>query len=93
MRNFKQVVEDFGWPRIIIFLFLVALFIGAPFVHVRMDSSLSDVINRFGQNAIFVLAMRRRGSEPRMASSALREQSSEHRIRSSVLPPCEIFGI
>ena len=57
MRNFKQVVEDFGWPRIIIFLFLVALFIGAPFVHVRMDSSLSDVINRFGQNAIFVLAM------------------------------------
>ena len=57
MRSFKKMVEDFGWPRIIIFLFLVALFIGAPFVHVRMDSSLSDVINRFGQNAIFVLAM------------------------------------
>jgi simple sugar transport system permease protein len=57
MRNLKQFVTDLGWPRIIIFLFLVALFIGAPFVHVRLDSSLSDVINRFGQNGVFVLAM------------------------------------
>jgi simple sugar transport system permease protein len=57
MRSFKKAVEDFGWPRIIIFFFLIALFIAAPFVRVRMDSSLGDVFNRFGQNAIFVLAM------------------------------------
>jgi len=57
MRSPKQMVEDFGWPRIIIFLFLVALFIAAPLVKVRIDASLSDVLNRFGQNAIFVLAM------------------------------------
>jgi simple sugar transport system permease protein len=57
MRSFRKAVEDFGWPRIIIFFFLIALFIAAPFVRVRMDSSLADVFNRFGQNAIFVLAM------------------------------------
>ncbi len=29
----------------------------APFVRVRIDASISDVLNRFGQNAIMVLAM------------------------------------
>lgn len=53
----KQFVTDFGWPRIIIFIFLVALFIAAPFVGVRIDASISDVLNRFGQNMLFVLAM------------------------------------
>ncbi len=57
MRNIKQLAADFGWPRIIIFFFLVALFIAAPFVGVRLDASVSDVFNRFGQNAVFVLAM------------------------------------
>ena len=57
MRKLKTMVQDFGWPRIIIFFFLVALFIAAPFVKVRIDSSIGDVFNRFGQNAIFVLAM------------------------------------
>ncbi len=57
MDKFKQFVTDFGWPRIIIFFFLVSLFIAAPFVGVRIDASLSDVINRFGQNGLFVLAM------------------------------------
>jgi simple sugar transport system permease protein len=57
VRNIKQLAADFGWPRIIIFFFLVALFIAAPFVGVRLDASVSDVFNRFGQNAVFVLAM------------------------------------
>lgn len=57
MRNIKEFVTDFGWPRIIIFFFLVALFVAAPFVDVRLDASISDVFNRFGQNAVFVLAM------------------------------------
>lgn len=48
---------DFGWPRIIIALFLVGLFVAAPFVGVPLDTSVSDVLNRFGQNAILVLAM------------------------------------
>jgi simple sugar transport system permease protein len=57
MRNLKTFIQDFGWPRIIIFFFLVGLFIMAPFVRVRLDASISDVLNRFGQNAIMVLAM------------------------------------
>ena len=50
MRNIKEFAADFGWPRIIIFFFLVALFVAAPFVGVRLDASISDVLNRFGQN-------------------------------------------
>lgn len=57
MRNIKEFVTDFGWPRIIIFLFLVVLFIVAPFVGVSISRSLSDTLNRFGQNAILVLAL------------------------------------
>ena len=57
MPKIKEFVADFGWPRIIIFFFLAALFVAAPFVNVRLDASLSDVINRFGQNAVFVLAL------------------------------------
>ena len=53
----RRFAADFGWPRIIIFLFLVALFFAAPAVGVRVDASLSDVFNRFGQNAFFVLAL------------------------------------
>jgi simple sugar transport system permease protein len=57
VRRFNQIVTDFGWPRIIIFIFLVLLFFAAPLVGVSVPSSFSDVFNRFGQNAIFVLAL------------------------------------
>ena len=57
MRNLKTFIQDFGWPRVIIFLFLVSLFVLAPFVGVRLDASFSDVLNRFGQYAILVLAL------------------------------------
>ena len=53
----KGFVEDFGWPRIIIFIFLVALLAMAPFVGVRLDASISDILARFGRNAIYVLAL------------------------------------
>jgi simple sugar transport system permease protein len=57
VRKIKEFAVDFGWPRIIIFLFLVGLFVGAPFVGVSISTSFSDVFNRFGQNAILVLAL------------------------------------
>ncbi len=57
MRDLKTFIQDFGWPRIIIFFFLISLFIMAPFVGVRLDASISDVLNRFGQYAILVLAL------------------------------------
>jgi len=55
--DLKKFITDFGWPRIIIFLFLVFLFIAAPFVNVRIDASIADVLNRFGQSAVLVLAL------------------------------------
>jgi simple sugar transport system permease protein len=53
----KSFITDFGWPRLIIFFFVVALFMVAPFVGVNIDSSLKDVLARFGQNGVMVLAM------------------------------------
>lgn len=52
-----QGVKSFGLPRIIIGLFLLLLFIAAPFVGVNIGTSLSDTFNRFGMNAVMVLAM------------------------------------
>jgi simple sugar transport system permease protein len=53
----KEFVTDFGWPRLIIFFFVVALFITAPFVGVRVENSFKDVLVRFSQNGVMVLAM------------------------------------
>jgi len=53
----KKFIIDVGWPRAIIALFLLSLFILAPFVNVRIDSSINDTLIRFGMNGILVLAM------------------------------------
>ncbi|MFT5872180.1 MAG: simple sugar transport system permease protein [Clostridium sp.] len=53
----NKFIKDFGWPRMIIGIFLLSLFIIAPFFGVRIDTSLSDVIVRFGMNGIMVLSM------------------------------------
>ncbi|MGH0053489.1 MAG: ABC transporter permease subunit [Sphaerochaetaceae bacterium] len=53
----KGLVKSFGLPRIIIGLFLLSLFVTAPFVGVNIGTSLSDTFNRFGMNAVMVLAM------------------------------------
>lgn len=53
----KKFIENAGWPRVIIGLFLLGLFIMAPFVGVRVDTSLSDTLVRFGMNGVMVLAM------------------------------------
>ncbi|MDD3996895.1 MAG: ABC transporter permease [Sphaerochaetaceae bacterium] len=57
MNNLRQFIRSFGWPRIIIGLFLLSLFIIAPFVGVKVSTSLSDTIVRFGMNGVMVLAM------------------------------------
>ena len=56
-KKIQGFITDFGWPRLIIFFFVVVLFIIAPFVGVNADNSLKDVLVRFGQNGIMVLAM------------------------------------
>ncbi|NMA22156.1 MAG: ABC transporter permease, partial [Spirochaetales bacterium] len=53
----KRFVKSFGLPRIIIALFLLSLFILAPIAGVNVGTSFSDTLNRFGMNAIMVLAM------------------------------------
>ena len=57
MMKASSFIKNFGWPRIIIGMFLVALFIVGPFFGVRTDMSLNDVIVRFGMNAVLVLSM------------------------------------
>ncbi|MGH4121049.1 ABC transporter permease subunit [Clostridium sp.] len=57
MAEINKFIKNFGWPRIIIGLFLLALFIVAPIFGVRVDTSLSDVIVRFGMSGIMVLSM------------------------------------
>ncbi|MDR1916972.1 MAG: ABC transporter permease [Synergistaceae bacterium] len=53
----NKFIENAGWPRIIIGLFLFSLFLAAPFVNVRVDKSLSDTLVRVGMNGVLVLAM------------------------------------
>lgn len=57
MNRINQFIKSFGWPRIIIALFLISLFIAGPFFGVATDMSLNDVFVRFGMNAILVLSM------------------------------------
>ena len=56
-RRFVDVIERIGWPRITIAFLLLLLFILAPLVEVRWDASLSNIIKRFGMNAVLVLAL------------------------------------
>lgn len=57
MSEARVFIKNFGWPRIIIAMFLVALFVAGPFFGVRTDMSMNDVLVRFGMNAILVLSM------------------------------------
>lgn len=57
MTNIRRFIQDAGWPRVIIGLFLLSLFVAAPSVDVRVDSSISDTLVRFGMNAVMVLSM------------------------------------
>ena len=57
MRMIKKFIDAAGWPRVIIGFFLLSLFVAAPFVQVRISTSLSDTLVRFGMNGILVLAM------------------------------------
>ncbi len=57
MASITHFIEKAGWPRLIIGLFLLSLFILAPIFGVRLDTSINDVLVRFGMSAILVLSM------------------------------------
>ncbi len=53
----QSLVKSFGLPRLIIAIFLLLLFIIAPFANVNVGAGLANVFTRFGMNAVLVLAM------------------------------------
>ena len=57
MESIKRFTADFGLPRIIIIVFLLALFLAAPVVGVSVPGALSDILIRVGMNGIMVLAL------------------------------------
>jgi simple sugar transport system permease protein len=57
MEGIKRFAADFGLPRIIITVYLLALFLAAPLVGVNLPASISDSLIRIGMNGIMVLAM------------------------------------
>ncbi len=57
MGTVKSAVKSFGLPRLIISLFLLLMFILAPFVGANFFTQLSNTLNRFSWNAVLVLAM------------------------------------
>lgn len=57
MNKVNKFIENAGWPRIIIGLFLVSLYIIAPFVGVDVKTSFNDTVIRFGMNALLVLSL------------------------------------
>lgn len=57
MDKVKSLIDRAGWPRIIIGLFLLFLFLVTPLVNLKISTSVSDTIVRFGRNGVMVLAM------------------------------------
>ena len=49
MNKVYAFIQAAGWPRIIIGLFLLSLFVVAPMVNVRLDDSINDTFVRFGK--------------------------------------------
>src|SRR4030042_3080654 len=56
-KKIKSIISNFGLPRIIIFLFLIILLILTPFAGLRFDTTIHDIIVRFGMNGVLVLSL------------------------------------
>ena len=52
-----DVYKRQGWPRIIIALFLLSMYVVSPFIGINLKSALGDTLVRFGMNAILVLSL------------------------------------
>lgn len=57
MERIKKLVDDFGLPNFIIAGFLVILFFLTGPAGIRIDKSFTDIMFRFGINAIMVLSL------------------------------------
>ena len=52
-----SLIKKIGIPRLIISLFLIALFISCPFAGVNYQFAITDVIGRFGMNLVLILSL------------------------------------
>lgn len=57
MNRVRDMARSFGLPRMIIAVFLLVLFIAAPFVGADFWTQVTNLFNRFSWNAVLVLAM------------------------------------
>ena len=57
MTNIKKTIQNMGWPRIIIGLFLLMMYISCPFLGLNLKAAISDTIVRFGMNVVLVLSL------------------------------------
>lgn len=57
MTNIKKTIQNMGWPRIIIGLFLLLMYISCPFLGLNLEAAISDTIIRFGMNVVLVLSL------------------------------------
>ena len=55
--DMKNIYKKIGFPRLIITTFLITLFIIAYFLKIPISGLWTDILVRFGMNAILVLAM------------------------------------
>ena len=55
--KFRELVDSFGLPRLIIACFLLLLLIAAPCVGLDFPTQITNIITRFSWNAVMVLAM------------------------------------
>jgi len=52
-----KMIAKIGWPRLIISLFLLALFLACPAVGINYQYAVNDLIGRFGMNLILILSL------------------------------------
>lgn len=55
--DINKYIEKFGWPRIIIGLFLLSMYLACPFIGLDLKSALGDTFVRFGMNVVLVLSL------------------------------------
>ena len=53
----KDFINRFGFPRLIIIIFLILLMAVAIYLDIPLSGLITDILVRFGMNAILVLAM------------------------------------
>jgi len=52
-----DIIKKIGWPRFIIGLFVVVLFILCPVVGIDYQFAITDTIGRFGMNLVLILSL------------------------------------